>query len=430
MEPKTDLQRLVVEVNSKLPEITAEQANYGFDKCLPHFSVFTKSGIYSCLDCGHRWHSDFDMRIIGAECPACKRNLEVKVTRERTFKSQSYYTVISAFKGFQIVRVCMVYGRYKVSKPADQWLIELFRVFVNEKGQSEVVGLYETSRYYECWGGSFELRSKTAASDYHLSTKVVYSKSAVIPALKRNGYNGCLHNISPRTVFEELLSNPMFETLWKAKMFKVLKYYDSSHRNSQTVIDHFGAVKICIRNKYKIADAEMYFDYLNLLQFFGKDLRSVKYVCPENLKIQHDKLVDKKRRIEQRQRTAEQKKRIKDDQKKYVKTKGMYFGICFIQDELVVKVIESVNEVIQEADAHKHCVYASRYFEKKDSLLMSASVNGRLVETVEFSLKKMQVIQARGFQNRASEYHDQVIDLVNNNLNVIRKCYEKTLKTA
>lgn len=430
MEPKTDLQRLVVEVSSKLPKITDEQEKYGFDKCLPHFAVFTKSGIYSCLDCGHRWHNDFDMRLIGVQCPACKRELDIKVTRDRVFKAQSYYTVISAFKGFQIIRVCMVYGRYKVGKPCEQWLIELYRFFVNDKGQSEVVGLYETSRYYECWGGSFELRSKEASSDYYIYTKVINTESRVIPALRRNGFKGSLHNVSPQTVFVELLSNPVFETLWKAKYYNVLKFFESSSDNRADVENYFGVLKICIRNNYNISDATMYFDYLNLLQFSGKDLRNVKYVCPEDLKARHDKLVDKKRRMDELKRIEEQKKKAKVDQKKYAKSKGVYFGICFIQEDLCVKVIESVEEVIQEAEAHKHCVFVNRYFDKKDSLLMSARLNGKLVETVEFSLKKMQVIQARGFQNRASEYHDQVIALVNNNLNVIRKCYQKTLKTA
>jgi len=430
MEPKTALQRLVVEVSSKLPAITEEQKNYGFDKCLPHFSVFTKAGIYSCLDCGHRWHNAFDMRLIGVQCPACNRELEVRVTRERTFKARSYYSVITAFKGFQILRVFMVYGSYKVSKPCDNYMIELYQVFVNEKGQSEIVGLFETSRYYDAWGGGFELRSKHAASSYHLHTKVIFTKSKIIPALKRNGYRGALHNLSPRMIFEELLSNPMFETLWKAKMYSVLKHYGSSHRNSQEVIDHFGALKICIRNKYKISDASMYFDYLNLLRFFGKDLHNAKFVCPDNLRIQHDKLVFKKTGVDLKNALTERKKKLVEDQKKYVKSKGIFFGICFIKENLCVKVIESVKDVIEEADVHKHCVYANRYFEKADSLLLSAKLDGRPLETVEFSLSKMQVIQARGLQNKVTPWHNEIIDLVNNNLNVIRERYREVLKTA
>ena len=50
-------------------------------------------------------------------------------------------------------------------------------------------------------------------------------------------------------------------------------------------------MKICIRNGYTISDGSMWCDTIDLLRHFGKDTNSPKYVCPSDLKSEHDKLV-------------------------------------------------------------------------------------------------------------------------------------------
>jgi hypothetical protein len=43
------------------------------------------------------------------------------------------------------------------------------------------------------------------------------------------------------------------------------------------------------------------------------------------------------------------------------------------------------------------------------------------IETVEFSLSKMQVVQSRGVCNKNTEYHDRIIELVKKNRRKIRQ---------
>jgi len=43
------------------------------------------------------------------------------------------------------------------------------------------------------------------------------------------------------------------------------------------------------------------------------------------------------------------------------------------------------------------------------------------IETIEFSLSKMQVVQCRGIHNKTTEYHDQIINLVKKNKRLIQK---------
>jgi len=66
-------------------------------------------------------------------------------------------------------------------------------------------------------------------------------------------------------------------------------------------------------------------------------------------------------------------------------------------------------------------VFSNSYFLKKNSLILSATIDGKRIETVEVSLKTFEVMQSRGLNNSNTEYHDRIIRLVNENINLIRQ---------
>ena len=49
---------------------------------------------------------------------------------------------------------------------------------------------------------------------------------------------------------------------------------------------------------------------------------------------------------------------------------------------------------------------------------------GRRIETIEVSLKTLEVVQCRGLCNENTEYHDRIVNLVNSNVNLIRQRME------
>ena len=67
-----------------------------------------------------------------------------------------------------------------------------------------------------------------------------------------------------------------------------------------------------------------------------------------------------------------------------------------------------------------HCVFANEYYLKHDSLVLSATIDGKRIETVEVSLKSFTVEQCSGAYNSNTEYHDRIVNLVDNNMNLIR----------
>lgn len=74
----------------------------------------------------------------------------------------------------------------------------------------------------------------------------------------------------------------------------------------------------------------------------------------------------------------------------------------------------------------RHCVWSNSYYLKKHSLILSATIDGVRIETIEVSLKTFKVVQSRGVCNQNTEYHDRIINLVDSNMNLIRKRMRKS----
>ena len=83
-------------------------------------------------------------------------------------------------------------------------------------------------------------------------------------------------------------------------------------------------------------------------------------------------------------------------------------------------MLESVQEYIEEGQALHHCVFSNEYHLKEKSLILSARIEGKRVETIELSLETMEVLQSRGLMNQNTEYHERIIELVHQNIKEIQ----------
>ena len=102
----------------------------------------------------------------------------------------------------------------------------------------------------------------------------------------------------------------------------------------------------------------------------------------------------RRNRQRERERTERQRQKAVEDEKQYLKAKGIFFGLVFSDSLICVKVIESVEEMIEEGRMMHHCV--GGYHNRENSLILSATIDGRRIETVEVSLKTFEVVQCRG----------------------------------
>ena len=95
----------------------------------------------------------------------------------------------------------------------------------------------------------------------------------------------------------------------------------------------------------------------------------------------------------------------------------MLFG-----DELIqINVLQSVVDFLNEGIEMHHCVYTNKYYLKPESLILSAHIQDKRIETVEINLNTLKIVQSRAACNGVSEYHDRIIQLVRKNINLIRQ---------
>ncbi|MEG1587195.1 MAG: PcfJ domain-containing protein, partial [Bacteroidales bacterium] len=93
-----------------------------------------------------------------------------------------------------------------------------------------------------------------------------------------------------------------------------------------------------------------------------------------------------------------------------------------IKDEdIEIVPLRSIDEFKAEGELMHHCVFASKYFERLDCLILSAKIGEEHIETIEVDLLKWQVVQSRGKFNQPTPYHDKIVNLVKSNINLIKR---------
>ncbi len=421
MKPKTKIQRQIIELSRKLPQITAAQRKWGLQNCLEHKGYRTKQGIV-CLDCGHQWKEDIPASV--CVCPSCGAKLTAEDTRKRNDKQYAYYCIMTTCSDFQVLRFFEIQGIYAVRQPARLYCKEVVQQWIRPNGRYEYIARKRNSFYYcaYSWHGDMELRTKSMLpyidNPYNIYPQRIYPKKNIIPEIKRNGFDGHFYGIAPLTFLRLILNNSRAETLLKSKQISLLK---KCAAHIEIIEDYWSSIRICLRNKYIVSDADIWLDYLYTLKVFGRDILNAKYVCPPDLVQEHDRWVEKKRIRDEIVRLREQRERAIADEAAYLKARGQFFDLKITDRKIEVVVLTSVREVMEEGDALHHCVFTNDYYKRADSLLMSARHNGQRLETVEFSLKNMEVVQCRGLHNKSTKYHEDIINLVNKNKNLIRK---------
>ena len=419
MKPKNKFQQQVVEASKTLSAITKEQIQWGYDNAIEYLGYRSKKGIMTCSKCGHSWQGEGELitTILGCDCPNCKSKLTVKATAKRTFNDSYYMTVIDTHKGYQVLRTIMLGYTSKIGELPKYSASEVMQRWITPDGKyCTFARLRQTmgTMYYDSWIFHTPLELRQEIDVYNrIYTGVVYPKQKLIPELKRTGYKKALYNQKPLDLFRILLIDSRAETLIKAKQVKLLKrILDSGWTN---VDNYWQSIKICIRNNYKIKDATLWCDCIDLLRFFSKDLHNAKYVCPDNLKAKHDRYVAKKVKADAQLEIEKQLAKEAD----YKEAKAKFFGLIFSDGLINVRVLESVAEIMTEGKAMHHCV--GSYHSKEDSLILSACIDGKRIETIEVSISQLKVIQSRGVCNKNTKYHNQIINLVEQNISLIER---------
>jgi hypothetical protein len=154
-------------------------------------------------------------------------------------------------------------------------------------------------------------------------------------------------------------------------------------------------MKICRRHGYHISDYTIWTDHIDLLRHFNKDIRSPKYICPEDLNKEHNRLVCKRTLQKEREDIQKKAREAYRYEENYRKAKSKYFGLYFTDGIIEIKVLSSVAEFVKEGTRLKHCVYTNDYYKRSSSLILTARLKSDPtipVDTIELSLNTFEIL--------------------------------------
>lgn len=414
MKPRTKRQKEVVELSSKLPSLSEAAKKWAIDKVVEHYARRC-SGVTTCFDCGCNFDEDgliVDEKTI---CPRCGKRLTVLYGNYKKKFDDEFFNIMTTIKGHQVMRVFEIKASYRIYEEPKYQIKEVMQHWLESRLFETIMAVPLTMS-----GQSFhfhgELSIKVKKHYMYDICGETYPITRVTKTIRRNGYTANSYGINPIRLAINILQDPHAETLLKAKQGSLLYHLCSRYYQHYNMDSIWYAVKICIRNNYIVKDACTFIDHIHLLQQLGYDTHNAKYICVENLEEVHNKMVAKK------QREDAAKKRVRDAEEErmynrnYLKKKGRLLGLDIKGRGIEIKPLQSVSDFYEEGKAMHHCVYQCGYYKKDDSLILSARLDGQRIETVEVNLEKMEIVQSRGVCNKSSEYHDEIINLVNEHL--------------
>ena len=423
MKPRNKFEKAVLEQSKYLCPITKTQSKWAFRECIDHFAYRLPKGRTTCMDCGHSWVIDKHRET--CTCPHCRAKLQVKETYERKLQQKQYFTILTTCGEFQVLRMFLLVVGMEKGYKAQTSIIEIGQYWWNMQGRKAVVAIQRVLGHYVdtfSYYSPMAIRNDNEAYQ-HIVYSPIYPKFKVTDILRRNGFKDNFYGIVPTQLIPALLTDSRVETLLKAGRTDHLRYFLGNRRTFEELWQSY---KIAVRNGYEIADISLWSDYVDTLRRLGKDIHNPKYLCPTNLKGEHDRRHEELLRQREREEIEQKQQKAMEDEKRFKELKSKFFGIHFTDGTIQVHVLESVQEHLEEGVSMHHCVFSNEYYLKEDSLILSATIEGKRIETIEVSLKSLEVVQSRGVCNKNTEYHEQIVNLVNANRGLISRRMKAT----
>ena len=415
MKPRNKKQQHIVELSGRLRPLTTPQMKWALNSTINHYGYRLKSGMCTCMKCGHEWLVTRNGMCL---CPECGTQIEIKDTKERVIRDKSYFNVITTMEGYQVIRMFLMMVEMRKGMKAKPAYLEIGSYWIDPKGGKTVVGLQRALGYYIdsfAFGSPLEIRYDNDAFN-HIADQWVYPCIKVTDTIKRNGFKGSYHHIHPVTLFQQLLTNSKAETLMKSNDIELLRYLC---HNSEEVDKYWNTIKIAKRNGYKVTDAKTWFDYIKMLERMGRDLNSPSLIAPKDLKHAHDEYVEKVNRQRRKEQREKERQQAIEDKAKFEELKSRYFGMEMTDGVIEIHSIDSVDDYYKIGERNHICCGSAKYFLKESTLTLTAYIGNKQIATIEISLDDFHIIQCRAFANQVCEYAEQIADIINANKKMI-----------
>lgn len=394
-----------------------------------------------CQCCGHREPCDVWL-VMSSDvwvCPECGARCNVVDRKVAVSTNSSYVSTFEVFKGVQVIRTFEVSrSNYNDGGKTHYSIVELFQIWMLESGREIITTIgYDRSCNYFHWhfGAPYSIGRHSVGGGgyyyfndvYDVNCSFIYPRMHISPFFRMKGIDKDMvrwlvrNNINIPDAFCSLAKDTRMETLLKIGYQALFARFVKA---DISLGKYWKSINICHRHGYAIDDAILWCDHIDMLVELGMDVHNPKYICPENLRGQHgmlSKRLTKKREKEKLERDIANAAAAEGE---YRKMREKFFGLLFRGEHITIVSIRSVKEMAVEGRVLHHCVFSMKYYEKKDSLLLSARSNDthKPVETIEVDLKSFRILQSRGNCNQDSPFHSEILSLLENNIQEIRKC--------
>ena len=431
------------ELAQQLPPLPKKLVDEGFKKFKDVGYTVPRRGHKTevwCQCCGHREQTRGTLaELTDFVCPSCGRKLTLEETLSKYSKYHGeahWFTYIDHFQGIQVARTFEFRRTNSDNDPTSHGVRELFQNWAAPNGREIITSRpytrsiygeqFDSSKPYWIAKHNDSYTGQYAFSDtFDISATSTFFSARLLPELKRDGFT---RPFISRLVFQgynyikvaaRMGTDKAFVTALKTG-YETLALYiaDSGVKFPPHVF------RIMHRNHYKPKDVKMFCEYIADCVFCGVDTHNAHYVCPADLREAHQKMMQKKARIEGERAMKKKLAAITQAEPKYQKLREAFFGLLFQGNGIKVFTAPSVASIYAEGKAMHHCVFTNGYYESANSLIMFArdAKTGDPIETVEVNLKTFSIAQSRGLQNKLTPRHNDICALVNANMNQIRKC--------
>ena len=355
-----------------------------------------------------------------------------------------YFTINEQRKSYHVCRLYRCYAYNNKNTVTSYIFAEIARMFTKDNKTT----YFSKKRFCFNWstpwdtfsfGSSINLVSnKPNTSDYSLSGLFCLSQ---LDIRRHSGKRIRCTYVTPKYL-NKIITIPYGETLYNAHEDLIIKML-TCHVKVKKILP---SIRIAKKHGFVFTEQNIYtwFDMVEAIIYTNNDNHNPKFVAPTDLQEMHNFFIAKSQRkrvkeIRRRNELALIKKekealaaieREKKENESYINRRRRFFDLTISDEMFDAHVLRDINEFFEEGKNMSHCVFSNRYYNKKDSLILSCrSKKGERVETVEVDLKEFKVVQSYGYKDSFTQHHDAIIRLIKRNMNKIRMCYNNRYTT-
>ena len=432
MKPRTKAQREALELSLTLPALSARDRLDAL-RCYARIYAGAKTAWCSC--CGHVWESDlWNGRREKDVCPHCGARGKVVKSAGKCKSDEKYYaSFVRVVKGWQVIRTAICRRIVEKGDTEHIWWTcdEVFQRWMRPNTIDVVIGrgVRGLCGYYcDVWNHDSAWTIRKEHYRFELEGDVC-GRIELHPIVRRNGVKAIRRDIGVKDLLWGVMHDERAEILAKGRQWEMLKHM-LAPSTSSNVSRWWKEIRVAMRNGYRIKDASLWVDMVDMLHKCGKDVRNPHYICPANLLEAHDAaMMMNARRLDKiaAQKAAGEKDKadariLKDSEllSRYVERVSRWLGVIIRGKGIEIRPLQNIKEFYEEGEAMHHCVFRNGYYRKEGILILSARKAGVRLETIEVDTTRWKIIQCRGRFNQDSSHHKEIMNLMEKNMNKLR----------